>query len=109
MTSCHLQSLNSQLASKDEDLHAIQERCHAKDEQLAELAQRVEQLETAAEAHQRAQTARQAQHSHNWAVNVSLDQGMAQGPLPMLPTSPGALRQRVVVLEVQALLLHECT
>ena len=95
-----MQSLNNQVASKEQDLQAQQERCSAKDQELAELAQRIEQLDSAAEAHQQAETARQLQQSHDWAVNVSLDQGMGEGPAPMMPNSPRALRQRVLVLEV---------
>ena len=95
-----LQSLNNQLAGKDQDLQAQQERHLAKDQQLAQLAQQIEQLESAAEAQQQAETARKAQQSHDWAVNVSLDQGMGEGPVPRVPSSPRALRQRVLVLEV---------
>ena len=88
------------MASKEQDLKAQQERCIAKDQELAELAQRIEQLESAAEARQQAETACQVQQSHDWAVNVSLNQGMGEGHAPMMPNSPRALRQRVLVLEV---------
>lgn len=98
---CHaaLQSLNCQLASKDEDLQSQQERCDAKDEQIADSAQRVEQLESTVEAH-KVETMRQQPQSHDWAVDVSLDKGIGMGPAPMMPTSPRALRQRVLILEV---------
>ena len=99
---CHaaVQSLNCQLASKDEDLQSQQERCDAKDEQIADSAQRVEQLESTVEAH-KVETMRQQPQSHDWAVDVSLDKGIGgMGPAPMMPSSPRALRQRVLILEV---------
>ena len=97
-----LQSLNNQLASKSEDLQAQQERCDAKDEQIAGLAQQVEQLQGAAEAHKQAEAMTQNSNAHHWAVDVSLDQGMGTGlgSYPLMPTSPRALRQRMLVLEV---------
>lgn len=104
-----MQSLNNQLASKDEDLQAQHERCSAKDEQIANLAQRLEQLETTAEEQKQAETTRHAHSPRDWAVDVSLDQGMGTGPAPLMPSSPTALRQRVLVLEVGVLSCYLCS
>ncbi len=95
-----LQSLNNQLASKDEDLQAHHERCNAKDEQIAGMAQQVEQLESLLEEQRQEEAVRQGRDHHDWAVDVSLDQGMGLSSAPLMPSSPRALRQRVLVLEV---------
>lgn len=88
------------MASKDEDLQAHHERYNAKDEQIAGMAQRVEQLESLLEEQRQKEAMRQAHDRHDWAVDLSLDQGMGLSSAPLMPSSPGALRQRVLVLEV---------
>ena len=101
-----LQALSAEMASRDSELEAQTVRCQAKDTELASLAQQIEHLQAAAEAQAQVQTeaaAQAAQHEQSmqaWAVNVSLDQGIAAGPSVMLPTSPTALRSRVQTLEV---------
>ena len=101
-----LQALNAEMATRDSELEAQTERCHAKDAELASLAQQIEHLRAAAEVqaqHQAEAAAQAAQHEQSmppWAVNVSLDQGIAAGPSVMIPTSPTALRSRVQTLEV---------
>ncbi len=95
-----LQGLNHQVASKDEDLQAHRERCNAKDEQIAGMAQRMEQLESLLEEQRQKEAVRQGHDRHDWAVDVSLDQGMGLSTAPLMPSSPRALRQRVLVLEV---------
>ncbi|DBA92530.1 TPA: hypothetical protein ACH3X1_002761 [Trebouxia sp. C0004] len=96
---CWIESLNNQIASKDEDLQAHHERCDAKDEQIAGMAQRVEQLESLLEEQRQKEGVRQAPTRHDWAVDVSLDQGMGLSSASLMPSSPRALRQRVLVLE----------
>lgn len=90
------------MASRDSELDAQHERCQAKDAELADLAQ---QIEAASEAQTQAQAVAQAakheQSMRPWAVDVSLDQGIAAGPSVMIPTSPTALRARVQTLEVR--------
>ncbi|KAL0020086.1 hypothetical protein WJX79_009298 [Trebouxia sp. C0005] len=93
-----IESLNNQVASKDEDLQAHHERYNAKDEQIAGMAQRVEQLESLLEEQRQKEAMRQAHDRHDWAVDLS-DQGMGLSSAPLMPSSPGALRQRVLVLE----------
>ena len=95
-----MQSLSSELGSKAADLEALHDRCHSKDEQVAALGQQVEQLESSLEALKQADSMRQQQRPYEWAVDVSLDQGLAPGAPHMLPSSPNALRQRVQTLEV---------
>ena len=95
-----LQSLNNQIASKDEDLQAHCERYNAKDEQIAGMAQQVEQLESCLEEQRQKEVVRQAHDRHDWAVDVSLDQGMGLSSAPLMPSSSRALRQRMLVLEV---------
>ena len=95
-----LQSLNNQVASKDEDLQAHHERCNAKDEQIAGMAQQVEQLESHREEQRQKEAVRQSRDRHDRAVDVSLGQGMGLSSAPLMPSSPRALRQRVLVLEV---------
>ena len=95
-----MQSLNSELESKDADLQALQERCLIKDEQVAALGQQVAQLESNAEAEQHADAARQKHNLRECAVDVSLDQGLGLAPAHIMPSSPTALRQRVQALEV---------
>lgn len=95
-----VQNLSSELESKDADLQGLQERCHSKDEKVAALGQQVEQLESSVEALRQADTLRQQPSPYDWAVNVSLDQGVGPGPAHMMPSSPTALRQRVQTLEV---------
>lgn len=98
------------MASRDSALEAQHERCQAKDDQLASLAQQVEQLQAAADAQAQAEAeAEAAKHEQSmlpWAVNVSLDQGIAAGPSVMMPTSPTALRSRVQTLEVRCYCMH---
>ena len=95
-----MQSLSSELESKGADLEALQDRCHSKDEQVAALGQQVEQLESSVEAQKQANSTKQQHSPYEWAVDVSLDQGVGPGPPRMLPSSPTALRQRVQTLEV---------
>ena len=95
-----MQSLSSELESKAADLEALQHRSRSKDEQVAALGQQVEQLESSLEALKQADSMRQQRRPYEWAVDVSLDQGMGPGAPHMLPSSPAALRQRVQTLEV---------
>ena len=95
-----MQSLSSELESKAADLEALKDRCHSKDEQVAASGQQVEQLESSLEALKQADSMRQQQRPYEWAVDVSLDQGVGPGAPHMLPSSPTALRQRVQTLEV---------
>ena len=95
-----MQSLSSELESKEADLEASQDRCHSKDEQVAALGQQVEQLRSSLEALKQADSMRQQQRPYDWAVDVSLDQGVGPGPPHMIPSSPTTLRQRVQTLEV---------
>ncbi|DBB14510.1 TPA: hypothetical protein ACH3X3_004792 [Trebouxia sp. C0006] len=94
-----IESLNNHLASKGEDLQAHHDRCNAKDEQIAGMAQQVEQLESLLEEQRQEEAVRQGRDHHDWAVDVSLDQGMGLSSAPLMPSSPRALRQRVLVLE----------
>lgn len=95
-----MQSLSSEVESKDAELQALQDRCQSKDEQVAVLGQQVEQLQSTLEAHKQADTMPQQPTPLDWAVDVSLDQGVGAGPSQMMPSSPTALRQRVQTLEV---------
>lgn len=95
-----MQSLSSEIDSKDADLQALQDRCQSKDEQVAALGQQVERLESTAEARKQANDMPYQHTPSEWAVNVSLDQGVGLGPPHMMPSSPTALRRRVQTLEV---------
>lgn len=95
-----MQSLSAELESKDVNLRGLEERCVAKDEEVAALAQQVEQLQSAVEASKHADVMAHQHSPCDWAVDVSLDQGLGLGPIHMLPSSPTALRQRVHTLEV---------
>ena len=97
-----MQSLNAELQSKDADIQGLKERCNSKDEEVAALAQHVEQLQSTVEASKQADAMAHQHSPRDWAVDVSLDQGMGLGPAHMLPSSPTALRQRVHTLEVHA-------
>ena len=95
-----MQSLSSEIQSKDADVQALQDRCQSKDEQIAALGQQVDRLESIVEAHKQADAMPHQHSPSDWAVNVSLDQGVGLGPPHMMPSSPTALRQRVQTLEV---------
>ena len=95
-----LQSLNHQVASKDKDLQAHRERCNAKDKQIAGMAQQVEHQESLLEEQRQKGAVRKGHDVHDWAIDVSLDQGMGLSSAPQMSNSPRALRQRVLVLEV---------
>ncbi|KAL3148684.1 hypothetical protein ABBQ38_014099 [Trebouxia sp. C0009 RCD-2024] len=94
-----IESLSTEVESKDADLQALQDRCQSKDEQVAAMGQQVERLESIVEAHKQADHMPHQHAPSDWAVNVSLDQGVGLGPPHMMPSSPTALRRRVQTLE----------
>ena len=99
-----LQSLNAELDSKGAALQGLEERCVSKDEELASLGQQLEQLQGKLAAQQQTDMMEHQQSPRDWAVHVSLDQGIGLGPVHLMPSSPSALRQRVQTLEVN--LMH---